>query len=181
MPQRLFIPGLVAVALVLLSATMASQVNAQYPPPPGSSASLVASDIAPALGETISIAVTIVDAVGDPVVGADCTFSIASQPGSDASIEAGATTTDASGVASATLNVGNTEGTIVVDATCGDVTAPISVITSAGEEPAAPPASLPDTGFGPDADAGTNPYFLALVLVALFGGIGTLYLSRRAR
>jgi hypothetical protein len=135
--MRHVLVAVLAVVGVGLSSPLPEPTSAQYPPPAGTVA-LAASDIAPAVGDTVSIAATITNAAGDPAAGAVCTFAIASQPGSDASVEPGPVTTNTDGVAATVLHVGSTEGTIVVEATCGELPGLVSVVTGAAEETGAP-------------------------------------------
>ena len=150
-------------------------------PPPGA-VTVAASDSTPTVGETVTVSVTVVDANGDPVGDADCTFSIASQPGTDDSVDGAPVTTDSAGNASTSLNVGSTAGTIEVQADCGGITASVSVVagTSSGGggeaapppaslPDAAPPASLPDTGSGGVVDDGQSMRAIVIALLAGFG------------
>ena len=175
--------GLVAAGLL---AVQAVSVQAQYPPPAGSATSLVVSDFAPTVGEDVSIALTVTDAAGQPVPDADCTFEIVSQPGTDASLDAALVTTNAGGVASTTLHVGSTSGPIIVEGTCAELRKSITVAASAGESPAAPPASFPDNlpsaGSGPQVVPDhTNPYLLSLIIALVWGGAGSVALVARLR
>lgn len=193
--MRTFLVTVLAViALVGLTWLAATPASAQYPPPAGSTVAMAAENLAPVVGGSVSVAATVVDPAGSPVEGAQCTFAIVSQPGSDASVDAGPVTTNADGVATSALNVGSTEGTIVVEASCGDVSSQISVVAGAAappaslpEEPAVPPASqadqLPSAGFGPGDSAGAgvpSGCFFGVLLLTLAAGAGTAYLVRRA-
>ncbi|MEX2159436.1 MAG: hypothetical protein WEB04_08540 [Dehalococcoidia bacterium] len=133
-----------------------SRADAQYPQPTGSVV-LGVSDGLAAAGQEVVVTATAVDTNGDAVAGASCTFSIGEQPGTDASVEAGPFVTDSAGLVSTTLNAGSTEGDVVVQATCVpagceegacELLAAATVVVGAAESPAAPPASLPDTGTG---------------------------------
>jgi hypothetical protein len=185
---RFLIPVLAAFVGLGLLSLPAPLASAQYPPPAGSTVALVAGDIAPAVGDTVSIAATVTDPAGDPAAGVACTFAIASQPGGDASVEPGPVTTNADGVAATVLHIGSTGGTIVVETTCGELSSLITVVAGAAEEPeapAAPPASQPDllptAGFGPGEATGVpSAYFLAALVLTLAVAVGTLYLIRRA-
>lgn len=133
-----------------------SRADAQYPEPTGSVVLGVSDGLAGA-GQEVVVTATAVDTNGDAVAGAACTFSIAEQPGTDASVEAGPFVTDGDGLVSTTLNAGSTEGDVVVQATCvpaGCEESACELLAAATvsvgpESPAAPPASLPDTGAGP--------------------------------
>jgi hypothetical protein len=85
------------------------------------------------------------DANGDPLAGVTCGLEITQQPGTTTTLDDTQATTGETGSATATLNVGETDGTIKVEATCNGVT---GTLTLAAEAAAAPPASLPDTGAG---------------------------------
>ena len=160
-------------------------------PPPGA-VTVAASDPTPTVGATVTVSVTVVDANGDPVGDADCTFSVVSQPGTDASVDGAPVTTDSAGNASTSLNVGSTAGTIEVQADCGGITASVSVVAGTstgasdggGGEAAAPPASLPDTGSGGVVDEGRS---LRGIFVALLAGFGVMlagtgiFVGRRGR
>ena len=184
MKRLIVLACLVMSGMALLTLT-ASHASAQYPPPEADDVVLAASDVAPAVGGTVSVAAAVTDAGGDPVAGAECTFAVGSQPGSDASVEAGPVTTNSDGVATTLLHVGSTEGTIIVEATCGELTALITVVAGAAvepEEPAAPPASLPDSGYGPgEASGGPNPFFWAAMALIVGAGSGVYCLTRVRR
>jgi hypothetical protein len=131
---------LVALAASLLALPLFhGAARAQYPPPTGN-VTLTAGTTAPTLGSTVPISATIRDQYGSVVAGIACTFSIISQPGTDASVVPGPVMTDPNGVAQTTLNVGGTAGTIVVGALCGELSAQTSVVSSAAA------VGLPPTG-----------------------------------
>lgn len=171
----------VAVSLgVGLALGLITQAWAQYPPP-GGSVVLAAADTTPGLGETVAIDATVQDEAGVPAAGVECTFSVAQQPGNDASVDAGPFTTDAAGNVSTTLNTGSADGTIVVEAACGELSAQVSVVATA--QAAEPPASLPETGTGAEA-GGTGWAFWALigagVVVGLGGGLAVAWRRMKA-
>jgi hypothetical protein len=159
-----------------------SRADAQYPEPIGSVVIDVLGGVAGA-GEAIVVTATAVDTNGAAVAGASCTFSVAEQPGADASVVPGPFVTDSAGRVSTTLDVGSTEGDVVVEAACVPAgceastcellaAATVSVATEGTEAPASPPASLPDTGAGPGSGTGWPAWvFLAVgastVLTAL--------------
>ncbi len=158
-----------------------SQAWAQYPPPAGNVV-LAAEDTTPDLGEEIDVTATVVDENGDPAVGVECTFSVADQPGDDASVDPGPFATDADGNVSTTLDTGSVEGTITVEATCGELSALVSVVAGAAAAPPAsvpgePPASLPDTGTGTE---GSDSWaFWALIAAGAVVGVGGLTVAWR--
>lgn len=186
--HRVLIAATLALVGVAFATLTPAPSNAQYPPPEGSGVALVVEDVAPAVGNTVSIGATVLDPSGNPVVGAECTFTITSEPGTDASVSAGPATTNEDGVATALLYVGSTEGEIIVEANCGEVVAEISVVAGAAEapeEPAAPPGSLPDqlvdAGYGPSATSGgLDSFFLGGLIITLLAALGALELVRRA-
>lgn len=159
-----------------------AQAWAQYPPVTGNVV-LAAEDTTPDLGEEIAVTATLRDENGDPVADAQCIFSIAEQPGEDASVAPGPFTTDAGGNVSTTLDTGSTGGTIVVEAACGELSALVSVTAGAaaappGSIPAAPPASLPDTGSGGES-GGTGWALWALIAAGVVVGLGGLAVAWR--
>jgi hypothetical protein len=97
------------------------------------------SDDSPAPGDTVEVTATATDADGNPIEGAECTFRVYTQPGDDASVGEGPVTTDASGQATTTLDVGSTVGTVEVLATCGAFAEVLAVDVG---------VSLPPTGAG---------------------------------
>jgi len=165
------------VASLLALPLFHGAARAQYPPPTGN-VTLAAETTAPTLGSTVPISATIRDQYGSVVAGATCTFSITSQPGTDASVLAGPFTTDVNGVARTTLNVGSTAGTIVVDCLCGELSGQVSVVSSAAA------VGLPPTGTGQadDTPAGIA-WALSMAAGAALGIGGTLavIMMRRAR
>jgi hypothetical protein len=167
----LAITGLLAFSVMAPGSTVGLETDVEPPPsyPDAVTIQIAADHVAPVVGETVSISVDVQGANGDPVAGELCTFSIASQPGTDASVDAGPVTTDANGGASTTLNVGSTAGTIEVAAQCGDVSASVSVVASAAEAPAQPPASLPNSGSGGYLNQ-TGP--ARVLLISLLGALG---------
>ena len=144
--------GLAAALVVgtLISGLALTQaVRAQtYPPPVGSLSVEAASTTT---GSTTSVTATILDNAGSPVEGAEVTFRITSQPGSDARWANGklviTAITNAKGVASAVLSAGNTPGTIIVETVSGEKTSQVTVAVAA--------AQLPTTG-GDPAESGSD-------------------------
>lgn len=151
-------------------------------PPPGNELALTADDTTAAVGGTVNLTAVITDDTGSAVAGVDCTFSIVSQPGNDASLGTVAGTTDANGAVTVTLKVGSAAGAIEVGADCGGLAGTVSVVAGTVEGPALPPASLPETGTGylPNSDSGGNTILFALI--AAFGvmlmGAGLIAVSR---
>jgi hypothetical protein len=179
---------MLSVGAALLAA-MASGAAAQYPEQIGGV--IVASgDTTPGPNEDVPVTATVVDEDGNAVAGATCTFSVAEQPGADATVDAGPFTTDSNGEVSTTLQSGSSTGNIVVaasccvDEDCGDeLTAEVAVQVSTGDE-AAPPASLPDTGSGAGTDGGMMLVWSLAIAGALLAlaGLTTAGLAwRRSR
>jgi CSLREA domain-containing protein len=125
-------------------------------PPAGGSVEVTVSDATPQVGDTVDVSVTVEDANGDPRAGVACTFTIVSQPGSDADLSSTTGTTDANGVATTDLDVGTTPGTIQVQADCEGLSEVLDVVVSPG---------LPETGVG--GRSGPAHDTLALVLAAM--------------
>jgi hypothetical protein len=162
-----------------LSVALVAQALAQYPPVHGNVV-LSAGNGTLALGGRTSINATVVDEAGNAVSGLSCTFSVAQQPGSDASVDGGPFTTDATGRVSTTLNAGSAAGTIVVEADCGELSAAVSVVASGAQAPAAPPASLPGTGAGGGA-GGAGLAVWAFIGAAAMVGVGGVCFAWRRR
>jgi len=184
-PITLAVVGL--ITLVVL-AVQAAPVGAQYPPEPDGASALLASNPQPSIGESVSVAVVLTDAAGDPAVGVLCAFEIVAQPGDDAELEDSSATSDENGVASTALNVGSTSGVIEVDAQCGGLNRSVTIVASEPvpqqTDQAAPPASIPDSlpsaGSGSVA-SGESSHLMSLVVVLAGGGLLALALARRQR
>lgn len=154
-----------------LMAVLAAQAMAQYPPVHGNLV-LTAGAGTLALGGQTTINATVVDEAGSAVSGLSCTFGIAQQPSTDANVDSGPFTTDATGRVSTTLNAGSAAGTIVVEATCGELRATVSVVAGGAQGPAAPPASLPGTGAGGGSDSTELAVWALIAAVATVGVSG---------
>ena len=183
MNKKSMATGRVAAGLgVALALGLSAQAGAQYPPVGGSVTATV-DDTTPGVGEEVTVTATVADEAGVPAAGVDCTFSIGDQPGDDATVDPGPETTDAAGDVTTRVDTGSTTGTIVVDVSCGDLSAQVSVEVSAegaGEgpaAPAAPPASLPSTGGGYGAGFGVTVW--ALIGAGLVVGFGGLAIAWR--
>lgn len=136
-------------------------VQAQYPPPTGS-VTLSVSDATPAVSESVTLGVQIVDATGAPVVGESCSFAITQQPGTDAYVVAGPVITDATGMAQTTLSAGSTPGLIGVQCQCGELSALTSVVASTAQA-----VGLPATGEGSMASSGGSSLWLVVLAVGV--------------
>lgn len=174
-----------AIAVLLLMATLHSgTARAQYPTPSGSVTVAVAQTTVP-VGQRVAITATLRDVGGTLLASHSCTLSIASQPGTDASVTPTSANTDAAGVVAATVYVGTAPGTIEVRVTCGSVTGAVSVVAGASVQPSAPPASgveLPNTGSGAGSGSrGTDTTMVFSVVAALLVLGGHALWARRRR
>jgi len=154
-------------------------------------------------GGSTDLLAALADASGDPIPGVDVTFQIEEQPGSEADLEgddAATRTSDAEGVAEATLNVGGTAGEISVSATAEGETdsITISVVEAAGgaatpgdgtpQATRTPAAGSPGPDDGPDtdtrasSDGGNSTWIIAAIigaaLVLAFGTFGAWRFAR---
>jgi hypothetical protein len=178
--------ALIALALVFAHVGL-SGTAAQYPPPTGNII-MGASNATPTAGTSVSVSATVVNHTGTAMPDLSCTFQVLSQPGTDATVDAGPKTTDANGVATSTLNVGSTAGTIVVGVTCGELESQVAVVAGAAVAPAEPgapaAAALPPTGFAPVArtlPAGALMALLCTGLLALSAGSTLCLVSSRIK
>jgi hypothetical protein len=160
---RMIVAGLLTVAaalgLFLMPAGATPPGQEPYPPPypsPCPCAVVVsAGEATPSTGECIPIICLVTDGEGAPQVGAECTLSILSQPGTDAALTQASATTDDKGEATAELCVGSTPGAIVVlgESECCQGQVQVTVQSPTPTAPLAeftPPAAPPPTGLGPD-------------------------------
>ena len=180
-------------ALVLLVGGLAvgahSRADAQYPPPIGN-VTIAVSDGTAGASQDVGVTATVVDTNGDPAAGASCTFSIAQQPGADASVEAGPFTTNADGQVTTTLHTGSAIGSVVVAASCvragcsGQsgcaLSANATVSVGQAAPSAGPPASLPDTGTG-SGRGGDGGGWLVWAFLAAGGGALLAAMAMRFR
>ena len=164
----------VAIGMILgLGVSMASQTEAD--PPPTGSVVLASTDTTPGLAEEITISAGVQGQAGVATAGVACTFQITQQPGDDATVDDGPLFTDGAGKVSTTLSSGTTEGSIVVEATCGDFSAQVTVIAG---EVSGPPASLPNTGRRAEVD-GASWAFWALMATEVVITLGMLVFAWR--
>ncbi len=178
--------GVIAVATLLLAGVLSRTALADYPPPNGSVEFEVANTTA-GFGTAVTLTLIVLDADGNPVANAACTMSITDQPGSGASLVQNSGETDANGAITATLDVGGSEGSVVVTAVCpvgpdaSDVLSASGTVVVAGTSgPASPPASLPSTGLGlAEGNGGTWFAQLAIALAAVGGALLTFSAVRR--
>jgi hypothetical protein len=163
---------LAIVALLMYGAGWLSTALAQYPPPAGTVTAASDTEAAPT-GSSVDVTCTVLDTAGAPVAGEPCTFTIVSQPGTDASIGSTSLTklTDANGVATATLHTGSTPGVIMVEVEARGLSSQVTVTTDV-EPGIAPPAApsepvsqLPATGGGGIAGTSTDAATKGALLV----------------
>ena len=190
-----FTVGVLAVATMLIAGVFSSTALADYPPPNGSVEFEVSTTTA-GFGAGVTLTLIVLDADGNPVANAACTLSITDQPGSGASVTQDSAETDANGAITGTLDVGGSEGNVVVTAVCpagpdaSQVLSASGMVAVAGTgagESAPPPASLPSTGFSPvEGDGGIGFAQFAITVAAVSAallafGVVTLAARQRAR
>jgi len=173
------------VAILIALAVSWAVAFAQYPPPVGSVTANV-SDAAPAVGATVTVSCVVLDSQGQPVANETCTFTITSQPSTDASLGAPSVTakTNAQGVATATLSVGTSAGAIVVGVSAKGIQSQVTVnaqTPAATVPPGAQPGAAPPTGAG-EGDEGQVPVALWSVAIGAAAGLAlvSLFLWRTA-
>jgi hypothetical protein len=139
---------------------------------------IAVQDSTPNAEANINVTVFVTDVLGSSVVGAECTFAIASQPGTDATVDPGPVTSDSGGRVDTTLYTGSTSGTIELEVSCGDVSDTVTLDVgglgpesgggNTGGEATEPPASFPESGTG--GFVGTDS--AKTMLIALLAGVG---------
>ena len=177
MRERFFIVALALAAGLGLARLTAVPAEAQYPPTSHMTVQVVGSTTNSTPGGTVSIAATVQDS-GSPQADVSCSFAIGSQPGNDAKLVATQATTNAQGVATTSLFVGSTAGTVDVTATCNGITQHFGVVLGASTAPGH--VALPNSGTGP---AGTDRGWLswAVLGLMLLTGAGALAVARGRR
>ena len=163
-----------AAAFVLAASAASAQT---YPPDVGSLSASV-DDTTPAPGSEVELTGRALDSVGEPLQGAEITFTLTSNPG-DASFGNGQSsivaTTDENGIANVILNTGSQPGTIVVAVEANGLVTQVTMTT--GE-----PANLPASGGPPPSgDSIEWPLILAASLAVLFVAAGGVRLLRSLR
>ncbi len=174
----------IALAGIAVIATLVASwivAFAQYPPPVGS-VTTTSSNTSPTTGTSVTVTCTVLDTQGNAVANEPCTFTIVSQPGTDATLEGGTTvtkTTNAQGKATAALSAGSAPGQIVVSTNARSITSQVTVSAQAATPtpaatlaPGAVPGGAPPTGGGPPGGGG-QPLGLWIV-VALAGTAAAL-------
>ena len=181
--------GLAALALFSASARAAPLRQEPYPLPCPCVVVVSAGETAPLLGACIPITCEVKDAEGAPAVEVECTMSILSQPGTDATLTQASTVTDQRGEATAQLCVGSAPGPIVVlaEAECcqGQVQVTAQPPTPTAVLPEViPPAKPPPTGAGTGGgDSWSTPLIAIGSAIALAAGALSVWQigSRRRR
>ncbi len=164
---------------------------AQYPPPAGGVTAGV-SNPAPGTGATVTATCLVVDSQGQPVANEPCTFTIISQPGTDASLGGPSVTanTNAQGIATAVLSVGTEPGAIVLGVSAMGVQSQITVDAqapaatvqpSATLPPGAQPGAAPPTGAGEPGEGQVPTAVWGVAIGAAVGlALASLFLWRAA-
>ena len=165
--------AILVLALLAAGIAIAPGVRAQNYPPPVGSLSVEGASTTP--GSTSNVTATVLDNSGDPVEGAEVTFTITSQPGTDARWANGGleitATTGANGIATAVLTAGSTTGNIIIETVSGEKTSQVTVAVQSG---------LPTTGGAPPLEGSGSGVpawqiaFLAAGAAALLGGFAII-------
>jgi hypothetical protein len=181
------------VVLIALVASWAVAF-AQYPPPAGSVTGSV-NNPAPSPGASVTVTCTVTNSQGQPVANEPCTFSIVSQPGTNASLGAPSVTanTNAQGIATAVLSVGTTPGAIVVKVSAMGVqsqvtvspkaatTVPATTVPAATVPPGAQPGAAPPTGAGESGEGEIPTLVWGVAIGAAVGlALASLFLWQAA-
>ncbi len=157
--------AILVLSLLIGGLNLSESVGAQNYPPPVGSLSVTAASTTP--GSTTNVTATVLDNSGSPVEGAEVTFTITSQPGTDAQWPNGTltttATTDANGVATAVLSAGSTTGSIIIETLSGEKTSQVTVAV------AAEAGGLPDTGAAPSEGSGGGLPTWQIALLAIGG------------
>jgi hypothetical protein len=182
-----------AVGLGVLIALVAcwAVAFAQYPPPVGGVTAGV-SNPAPGTGATVTATCLVVDSQGQPVANEPCTFTIISQPGTDATLGGPSVTanTNAQGIATAVLSVGTKSGAVVLGVSAMGVESQVTVNAqapsatvqpSATLPPGAQPGAAPPTGAGEPGEGQVPTAVWAVAIGAAVGlALASLFLWRAA-
>lgn len=178
MLTKLTVAGMISIAvLAAVARTETGTVQAQYPPPNGNCVATTSAATA-APGGSVIVTVTVRDVDGKPLANVPVPLVVSQQPGGDASIVPGATTTDANGQVTGTLNVGTASGVVEVSATASGVACRASVVNGKGEVAAR--VDLPNTGTGATAGGAAMPSRLALIMLAGIGAVAAGAALRRS-
>ena len=165
--------AVLVLALLAAGIALAPGVRAQNYPPPVGSLSVEGASTTP--GSTTNVTATVLDNSGDPVEGAEVTFTITSQPGTDARWANGGleitATTGANGIATAVLTAGSTTGNIIIETVSGEKTSQVTVTVASKSG-----SGLPTTGGAPPLEGSGSGVpawqiaFMAVGVAALAGG-----------
>jgi hypothetical protein len=167
LPRKVLLAVVLVTAGLLIALTVAGgTASAQYPPPVGS-VTTSASDTTPSTGDSVTCTCKVLDTTGSPVAGETCTFSIVSQPGTDARLSSTTAVTNAQGIATVTLITGSTKGAIVINSKARGVESQVSITAEAAPPAAttvpATPGAAPPTGAGHgDEGASAVPWIIAI-------------------
>lgn len=177
MLTKLVVAGMVSVAI--LAATAPSRgAHAQYPPPNGNCV-ITTSASAVAAGGSVTITVTVRDASGNPQSGVPVPVNITRQPGSDASLTLGNSTTDANGKVQGTLKLGATGGSVEVTASPPGMSCKATV--TVGTTTVASEVGLPNTGEGSSAGGAGSMLWISLALAAAGAFVAGVAIRRTSR
>jgi hypothetical protein len=167
------------ISMAILAATVATQsAHAQYPPPTGNCV-IVTSASSAAAGGAVQVTVTVRDGNGNPSANVPVPVSVTRQPGGDASVTVGNSTTDASGSVSGTLNVGTTGGAVDVTASPEGISCAATV--TVGESAIAPEVALPNTGVEASSGGPGALLWASLALAAAGALVAGFGLGRTAK
>jgi plastocyanin len=183
-----FVIGALAVGVILIAGVFSSTAAADYPGPSGSVEFAVANTTA-SPGDTVGWTINVLNAAGFTVADAPCAISITNQSGTSAGLVQNSDKTDANGVITGTILVGDSLGNVVISVECPvglgasqTVSATAVVVVTPGG-PSQPPGSLPNTGTGLTTEHGTTAYAQLALVLALAGSAllasGALSRSRR--
>jgi len=177
-----------SLKLLILGAVFAglggSIALAQYPAP-GGNILLTPSNPTPPTGSSISVAVTVRDAAGQPIGQTNCTAAVAAQPGSGAAVLPASFQTGATGQATLSVQTGDAAGELRIQVNCGTISTAGVVQVTAGTSAQPTPDTAPKppaTGTGGD-DSGTTPVLWLVVVpgILLLGSAAAFAPSRRRR
>lgn len=168
--------GLLTVIGTLGLSSMSARAQDPYPPVCPCAVTVSIDEATLSAGDCVPVICKATEN-GNPKVDLECTMSVISQPGTDASVTPASAMTDANGEATAELCVGSTAGQVVVlgqTECCGSegqievtVPAPAVVLPEAAE-----PVAAPATGGG-TSSGGSSPAWL----IAMCSGIALAGMS----
>ena len=177
MLTKLVVAGMVSVAILTATAPTRG-AHAQYPPPTGNCV-IVTSASSAAAGGSVDVTVTVRDGNGNPSANVPVPVNVTRQPGADASVTVGSSTTDASGAVSGALNVGTTGGAIDVTASPAGMSCKATV--TVGTAAVAREVALPNTGAGSSPNGNAAFVWVSLIFGAAGALVAGMSLRRRSR